>query len=353
MLKSILYPSHFCGCGGLFQRHFFRSLLSTTLGTAGILSLLIWLVQSLRYCAMIAYQGLSFLDVFFLSCHFLPRTLVMGTSWGFALAVVWTYRRYSQDSAFTIMKSCGVSPWFFNQPTLLLSLVLTGFLYLLTWHWGPIAHEKSRLHEQQIRQRFDPSFITPGLFFSIQNRTLYVHHQPSRYRLQGVFLHDHRDPSNEFILCGQYADIIPQESGFRMRFENGSMHVFPPNSPPYLAHFKTYTLNCVAPFLKSNPKNGQSPAEQSIQTLWKNRSSDTSKKDLNKEWQYRIFWPLLPFLDALWIPPVILHSTPWGWPLSLVLLMVHGGILSPKAGITVLCALFARFIFWIRTRKTL
>jgi lipopolysaccharide export LptBFGC system permease protein LptF len=302
---------------------------------------------------MIAYQGLSFLDVFFLSCHFLPRTLVMGTSWGFALALVWTYRRYNQDHAFNVMRSCGVSPWFFNQPTMLLALLLTGFLYLLTCHMGTIAHRTSRIHEQNIRQRFDPSFITPGLFFSIQDRTLYVHHQPSRYRLQGVFLHDQRDPKNEFILCGQYADIIPHSSGFRMRFENGSMHVFPSNAPPYLAHFKTYTLNYAAPFPKSDPTKQSRPQEQSLDTLLKHPLTDPNNSEYRKEWQYRLFWPLLPLLDALWVPPVMLYSTHWVWRVMAVLLLVHGGILSPRAGISVLCAVMARIVFWIRTRKSL
>lgn len=302
---------------------------------------------------MIAYQGLSFLDVFFLSCHFLPRTLVMGTSWGFALALVWTYRRYNQDHAFNVMRSCGVSPWFFNQPTMLLALLLTGFLYLLTCHMGTIAHRTSRMHEQGIRQRFDPSFITPGLFFSIQDRTLYVHRQPSRYRLEGVFLHDQRDPKNEFILCGQYADIIPHSSGFRMRFENGSMHVFPAAAPPYLAHFKTYTLNYAPPFPKPDPTKQSRAQEQSLDTLLNHPLTDPDNSEYRKEWQYRLFWPLLPLLDALWVPPVMLHSTHWVWRAMLVLLVVHGGILSPMAGISVLCAVMARMAFWIRTRKSL
>ena len=301
---------------------------------------------------MIAYQGLSFLDVFFLSCHFLPRTLVMGTSWGFALAMVWTYRRYNQDNAFNVMRSCGVSPWFFNQPTVLLALILTGFLYLLTCHMGPIAHHTSRMHEQTIRQRFDPSFITPGLFFSIQDRTLYVHHQPRRYRLQGVFLHDQRDPKNEFILCGQYADIIPHATGFRMRFENGSMHVFPPNTPPYLAHFKTYTLNYTSPFPKPSLANPLRPEEQSLVTLWKNQSTDPNNSEYRKEWQYRLFWPLLPLLDAIGIPPIMLYSTHWVWRVMLALFLIHGGVLSPRAGLWVLCAVMIRIIFWIRTRKS-
>ena len=336
---------------GLFQRRFFRSLLLTTLFSSLILSLLIWLVQSLRYCAMMAYQGLSLSDVFLLSCHLLPRTVVMGTSWGFALSMVWIYRSWIQDNAFDVMRSCGMSPWFFNQPTLILSLVLTGLLYTLTWHWGPIAHQKSRAHERVTRQRLDPSFMTPGLFFSLHNRTLYVHHQPKRYGFQGVFLHDQRDPKNPFILYGQYADIIPSELGFYLCFKNGSMHVFPSNAPPYLAHFKTYTLRYISPFSESKGNQDLKPEEQSMTTLWKNKSTNTQAIAVNKEWIYRCFWPMLPFLDALWIPPILLYTTAWVWPLFLVLLILHGGILSSFANILVGCALFLRFFFWVLTRK--
>jgi len=345
------------GLAGIFQRHFFRSLVLTTLGTSLILSLLIWLVQSLRYCGMMAYQGLSLQDVFYLSCHLLPRTWVMGTSWGFVVGMVWTYRRWHNENAFTIMRSCGVSPWFFNQPTLLFSIILTGFLYSTTLYFGPMLIRLSLNHGHQLHKRFDPSFITAGIFFSIQGRTLYVHDQPSRYHLKGVFLHDHQDPKKEFILCGQSAHISPHNLGFRMRFENGSMHVFPQNSPPYLAHFKSYTLNCAPPSRGSNTPQITPLDAEKTGILWKKSQitpmNPQNTSSLNREVNYRLFWPMMIFLDALWVPPTLLFASYWMWPLCMTVLILHVGMLSPWPGMIVFLAVISRIIFWRYTRKKL
>ncbi len=326
---------------------------------------------------MMAYQGLALSDVFYLSCHLLPKTMVIGTSWGFVVAIVWVYRRWSNENAFDIMRSCGISSWFLNQPTMALALILMGLLYAITLHWGPLTAHISRAHGQSLKGRFDPSFITPGVFFSIQGRTLYVHHQPSRYHLQGVFLHDHRDPEKEFILCGQSAYITPYKQGFHMQFQNGSMHVFPLNCPPYLAHFKSYTMDCAAPSIHSMDGGlDQKAGELSLFKLWHHwnwgkawgiskgsvpkdsvqkepRANGINRNSVQKELNYRLFWPTLPLLDALCIPPIVLHGRSWTWPLFWILLVLHGGMMSPWAGVLLASTLLSRCIFWIYTRKTL
>lgn len=339
---------------------------------------------------MMAYQGLSLGDVFYLSCHLLPNTIVMATSWGFVVAMVWVYHRWSQEKAFDVMRSFGVSPWFFNQPTIFLSLILTGFLYALTLYWGPMTMKISRDQEQRIQKRFDPSFITAGVFFTLQDRTLYVHRQLDRYHLEGVFLHDRCDPKKEFILCGQSAYITPQDQGFLLHFQGGSMHVFPKDSPPYLVHFKSHTLHYTAPL--SEKKIAQflikKPQELSLKTLWnhwerkpwgqgaldpkvnsdlkerkgqgKNGTRDRdrflekkkefegiSQKSLEKELNYRLFWPMLPLLDALWIPPLMLRGGRWMERVLGVLWIIHGGILSPWSSLTLLLALGGRIIYGI------
>ncbi len=313
------------------------------------------MVQSLRYCGMMAYRGLSLLDVFWLSCHLLPRTLVSSITWGFLIAIIWVYHRWRDEQALTVMQSYGVSPWFFNQPAVFLSLILMVFLYAITLYIVPITAEISHQYSQKIQGKFDPSFITAGVYCSFKGNTLYAHQHPSRYHLQGVFLHNYKDPEKEFILCGQSARITPHKNGFFVLFENGSIQVFPGHKTPYLAHFKTYTFHYNGPDPALDQRWAQRPEDFPQSKLWhhwKHPSSDTLlNKIVEKEIRYRLFYPALVLLDALWIPVILLQPTILVWPLLLLVLCLHGGMLSSLADWVLFLALILRCVFWIIGRK--
>lgn len=299
---------------------------------------------------MMAYKGISLRDVFLLSLHLLPATLTVATAWGFAIALIWVYQRWKGEKAFDVMFSCGISPWFFNQVAVFLALILTGMLYFVTVYVSPTAKAISRRHELMIKNRFDPSFITSGVFFTLQNRVIYAHRHPSRYRLGGIFLYDYHNPRNEFIVLGQSADITPHDQGFCLRFHNGSMQAFPKNRPPYLAQFKSYTLNYQKPSQGAPGQREESkPQDQSLPTLWKRYTATEPKacRDaIKKELSYRILWPLTPLVDALWIPWILLSGGPVTWPLFFCLLILHAGMLSPWSLLALACALCMRCGIW-------
>ncbi len=304
---------------------------------------------------MMAYKGISLEDVFLLSLHLIPPTLTIATAWGFAIALVWVYQRWKQENAFDVMFSCGMSPWFFNQVAVLLALIVTALLYGATLYFTPIAQDISRRHEQAVKERFDPSFITSGVFFTIQDRLLYAHKHPSRYRLEGIFLHDHTNPKNEFILLGQAADITPHGQGFSLRFHNGSMHLFSKTRPPSLTHFKSYTLYYQRPNGKKTPKKEfQKINEQSLNTLWRMYQSlehTTALGCVKKELSYRLLWPMTPLIDALWVPWILLADVTLAWPLCLCALILHVGMLSSWSFLALACGIVIRGYAWYVARR--
>lgn len=288
----------------LFQKRLLNSLITTTVGITGILTFLIWLVQSLRFGRMISYQGLGWKGLAQLCLAVVPQILSMSIPIGFILAVIWVYTRMIQDNERNVMSACGVSPWFFAYPAFLLSLCLTGCLYAISLYFTPITIGISKEKEYVMRYHFDPSFITPGVFFQVDGRVLYVHLQKERTLFEGVFIYDGRSPDREEILTGQSADILAKDSGLVILIYQGTYQKIFSDKPPSLVHFKKYTLHLKP---ENIPQRRLHVHELSLKELFRPLDRDTQKV-YQKELRQRFLLPFLPVVDAIGVTLVLLSS---------------------------------------------
>jgi lipopolysaccharide export system permease protein len=289
----------------LFQKRLLKTLITTTIGITGILTFLIWLVQSLRFGRMISYQGLGWKGLAQLCLAVLPQILSMSIPIGFILAVILVYSRMIQDNERNVMSACGVSPWFFAYPAFLFSLFLTGCLYALSLYFTPITIGLSKEKEYMMRYHFDPSFITPGVFFQIDGRMLYVHLQKERTLFEGIFLYDGRSPEKEEILTGQSADILAKGSGLVICIYQGTYQKIFSGKPPSLVHFKKYTLHLKP---EDMPQRHLHVHELPLKKLFHPLNSDI-KKEYQKELRQRFLMPFLPIVDVVGVTLVLLSWT--------------------------------------------
>jgi hypothetical protein len=349
----------------IFQRCMMQSLLSVTVTSTIILSLLVWLVQSLRYCSMMAYTSLSLLDVGWLAFYLWPKTIVVSVSLSYIYGIVWVLGRWKRYHMLTAMQSAGASHGFVWAPVLIIGAVLSLALSLLAHYGGPGAAQVSHRYASMLDKRFNPSFMIPKVFFSIAGKTLYSGEQLSNQEWKNVFIHDISHAPQERLLYAQRVILRPQKQGLWMDVHHGTIITTDHNTnrAPHCVYWKRYqgwykgdletakslsqmlphrwvetldnaTLDAWTTGPHRSSWSGDHPPVDSSQQEKRHQSSPSSSspqkvplmpvksdpknwnkaavlKAAHKEKQYRFFWPMWPILNALCLPLWWICDYPW------------------------------------------
>ena len=251
---------------------------------------------------MLSYQGRHWREIGQLCLGLLPRILSMSIPIGFILALLWVYNRLIHDNERDVMSACGASPWFFAYPGVLLSVALTLILYGINLDLTPRTTAMAKKKEYLLRQSLDPSFLTPGVFFQVEGRILYVHRQKENTLFEGLFLYDGRSQEKEIIITGKSAHIVSHGKGLTILLRDATFQEIFPCKAPSILHFKKYTLQ----FDPSNiPHYKRHVHERSLQELF--LPSPKEVRTYRKELSYRLFFPLFPIVDALWTTLILLY----------------------------------------------
>jgi lipopolysaccharide export LptBFGC system permease protein LptF len=312
---------------GLFQRGFFRSLLFTTLGISAILTLMIWLAQSLSFASLFAQQSTTLKEILGLFSSLFPRIVLVTVPAAFLLAMLWEFHRLFRDHEHDALSSCGASPWFFAWPCVVLSLGMTAALFAVSLLLVPMAARFSKETHYRTRHHLDPSFLTPGVFFQIDGRTFYVHKQKTKQHFEGIMIYDGKNPKNIRVLTGQMAAIHPKEEGMELTIHDGTQHIYKHSKAPSVLMFKKYTFQFLPGKAKLRKKHEE---ERSLQEL-RHPSSEKEARDFNKEMSKRFFLPLMPLIISL--------------GLSWILLFLGRSLWMSLLGVVLASGLY-RLVFW-------
>lgn len=302
----------------LYQRYLFKTLCYNTLGIASILTAIIWLMQSLRFARAIMHHGISVVGLFELCIGSLPRTVLIIVPIAFLLATLWCYNRIIQDNERDVISACGVWPWFFAWPCIKLSFLLILFLYSLSLYFSPVTVALSKKREFRIHHYLDPSFIAPGVFFQVEERIFYVHRQKNKKLFEGIFIYDSKDPNHQTLITGKDARVIPKDNGFEIHLQQGTRQQIFSNKPPSVLSFKEYSF-------RFGPKNKEERKRHVQEMGFLELISLLAKgKSYQAELYQRLFLPLLPLMDSLWVTLILLYFSGVFLPSILAVVLVSG-----------------------------
>lgn len=178
----------------LFSRYIFRQIATATLLTAGALTFIVWLTQSLKLIEFVVEGGVGaalfgrmlMLTVPTLLPPVLPAALVAG--------ILFTYWRMASDSELTALRAAGVSSLRLAAPGLALGGLVAAALVALNFHFAPAARGELAQIKTLARSEVANLLLRPGIFTPLgPDATVYVESQDAEGRLRGIVYHDASD----------------------------------------------------------------------------------------------------------------------------------------------------------------
>ncbi len=204
-----------------------RYLLRQHLGPFALATLaltgVVWLSQSLRIVDLIISRGLSPGTFLAMSLLIVPRVVEIVLPIGFFAASLIVLSRLIAEREFVAILAAGVSRWRVAVPILVLASAVTLLTYGLTVYLTPHGQRalKSMIFENQ--GDFAAILLQPGRFNTLgQGLTVYVRERGKDGRLDGLLVHDNREPSAPMTLLADKALLLRSANGPRLVLMNGT-----------------------------------------------------------------------------------------------------------------------------------
>lgn len=208
--------------------YIFKNLTIATLFIAMVLTLIIFLTQSLKFLEIIINAGSSGTAFLTLTGLALPRFFEIILPLSILSATLFLYNKLMIDSELVAMRATGHSSFGLAKAAITLSLITTIILWGITMWIAP----KSLTHMQKMRSSIKAEMSTglfrEGVFNAFGNGlTVYIHKKGKDGSLAGLMIHDTRDktkpPSTVLAKRGM---IISNDVGHQVIVFDGARHEF-------------------------------------------------------------------------------------------------------------------------------
>ena len=283
-------------------RYITKQLLFTTLLVTVILCTIFWLAKASTLLDFILNRGLDIGFFLYMSMLILPRLLIIILPIATFGTLLFGYYRLQTDSEIVVMRAAGTSTYTLAKPGLVVGGVIAVFMTVLTTFLLPASYREFKDQEFAIRHEFGSVLLQEGSFNTIApGVTVFVHKRGADEELQGIMLHDNRDPEKPQTWLAERGAMVATDDGPRALLLNGNrQQVDRVRGTFSMLLFEQTTLD-IAEAAGSSGTRWREPRERFLNELFD--PQDTSQSvtyyaDLIAEAHSRLVQPILPLTCA-------------------------------------------------------
>ena len=292
-----------------FDLYLFKNLAVATAFIAVVLTVIIFLTQSLRFLEIVMNAGSSGYTFWILTCLALPRFFEVILPISLMTATLFVYNKLTLDSELIAIRGMGHSPFDLGKPAMALGIIMTLLLWGITMWGAPISLAKMQQMRQELKAEFSNFMFREGVFNPAgKGLTVYISEKRSDGELLGLMIHDTRDPTKlPATVLAKRGMIVSTPDGHQVIVFDGSRQEYNPASGTLqkLA-FDRYTIDL--PENKAVSKRWAEPDERTINQLFspdkRNARDLENMREFNVEIHRRFTSPLL----ALGFPLIALAA---------------------------------------------
>ena len=227
------------------DRYILRQCLSVMLFVTAVLTLTVWLAQSLRLVDLIVNRGLSVEIFAYLAILILPRFLDIVLPIGAFIAVLFVFNRLTSESELVVMRAAGIGPIALAKPVMALAGIAAVVLLAMSVYFLPASNREFKDLQFEIRNRFVASLLQEGTFTNISDQlTIYIGGRDRRGEVTGLLVNDDRDPQKPVTITAERGAFAESGGGSRIVMVNGNRQQYDRTTGKLsILTFDRYTLD--------------------------------------------------------------------------------------------------------------
>ena len=175
-------------------RYLFKNLLNATLFVAVMLTLVVWLTQSLKFLELVANSDAPlglFLQLVALT---LPKFLEIILPLSLVAAILFTYNKFIMDNELVIMRNCGIDQYTLARPAIVLAVIICFLLTAVTAWISPECYGQAKKLRRTIKSQYSAFLLREGIFNTFGDKfTVYLQSREKNGDMSGLMIYDTRD----------------------------------------------------------------------------------------------------------------------------------------------------------------
>ncbi len=250
------------------NRHILLRLLITMLVVLLGLVMVAWFTQIIRLLDIVVVNGRSVVEFLGITLLLMPLIIAIIMPTALFIATVFVLNRMNADSELAVISAAGISRWRLLRPFMVASIAAIAVALIATVVLQPVALNKMRLKQAEVRSDLMSNVITEGQFVAPAHGLMaHVRSKSDSGELLGVIFEDRRTPDAPTTYLARTARLVERDGQTFMFLTDGSaLRAHKDRSAVDLVHFNEYSLN-LSSFFSQRVSSGPRPEEMTISAL--------------------------------------------------------------------------------------
>ncbi|MEM9760947.1 MAG: LPS export ABC transporter permease LptF [Pseudomonadota bacterium] len=229
----------------------------------------IWLSQSLRVIETVVNNGQSAMVFLEFTALLLPRVMTVVLPVAAFAATLYAINRLFGDSEIVVMFAAGISGLALLRPILMFTGTLLAVLLAISIYVVPHSQREIRDRISEVRGDVAAAFLREGAFITpADGVTVFIRTIGSQGALDGVFIHDRRDPSQLATYTAERAVLLSDVGSTRLVMFDGVAQFEVPGQPETLSILRFEQLGYdLAQFANDGGERLRKPSEMFLPEL--------------------------------------------------------------------------------------
>lgn len=228
----------------LITRYLLKQLTFSTVLIGTVLTVALWLTQSVRFIDTVLNRGLPLSTFFKLVAFLLPDLIAIILPIATLIAVLFTYNRLFVDRELIVMRATGMSNLTITAPPFLLGIGVVSVLLAINLYFLPLSFQHFKTLEHDVKNNFSAFLIQPGEFTNFKNITIYAKERRRTGEMKGILIHDSRRGDRVFTLLAEKGVIAEIPGGVRVVLYKGNRHQEDAKTgKPSILSFEQYSID--------------------------------------------------------------------------------------------------------------
>lgn len=209
------------------SKYLFRQTALVMIFVTVVLSFVIWLTQSLRFIDMVVNRGLPITEFLWLAMLITPRFITLILPFACVIATIYVYNRLITDRELIVLRAAGFSNLKLAGPVVRLALVTALAAYAMNIYLLPVSFREFSDLRYSINADYSSMLLQEGTFNTLPSKiTIFVRERQGAGVLNGILVHDGRDPDEPVTYLAHEGRLVSTDSGPRLVLIEGNRQQF-------------------------------------------------------------------------------------------------------------------------------
>ncbi|HEY1962017.1 MAG TPA: LPS export ABC transporter permease LptF [Rhizomicrobium sp.] len=206
------------------SRYVLRQLIEPVLLFTFLLTVVIWLSQSLRLLDLVINRGQSAPTFVYLTVMMLPQLLVIILPIAFFGGALYGLHRLNTESELVVMTASGYSRTQLAIPVLLAAAIAMALTYLCALYLMPTGQRAMKAEVMSIRADIGTAILSEGTFNTpVKGLTVFIRELNADGHIRGILVHDNRNAIRPTTYIAQSGVLAQTPAGPRLIMINGTV----------------------------------------------------------------------------------------------------------------------------------